>query len=158
MSYTLTLRREPTGAIELRRNTFQIVLDGNPAGTIDRHQTVELQVDPGQHTLQVKTGRYSSPARTFNAADGANLDFRCNGAILWPQYVASLFVPTIGLRLNAASGRTTSPHSQAEPCSAAGVQHHAVLGLAPDRLEPACLASNAARRDPATGGRRRSRS
>jgi hypothetical protein len=99
MSSTLTLKREATGAIELRRNTFHIVLDGNTAGTIDPHQTVELQVDPGQHTLQVKTGRYSSPARTFNAADGTNLDFRCNGAILWPQYVASLLIPTIGLRL-----------------------------------------------------------
>jgi hypothetical protein len=100
MSYTVTLNREATGAIELRRHTFQIVLDGNAAGTIDRHQTVELQVDPGPHTLQVKTGRYSSPARTFDAADGTNLDFRCNGAILWPQYVASLVVPTIGLRLH----------------------------------------------------------
>ena len=100
MSSTLTLKREATGAMELRRSSFEIILDGQPAGSIDRHQTVELPVDPGPHTLQVKTGRYSSPARTFEAADGANVSFRCNGAILWPQYVASLFVPTIGLRLN----------------------------------------------------------
>jgi hypothetical protein len=86
--------------MELRRSRFEIVLDGQPAGSIDRHQTVEVPVDPGPHTLQVKTGRYSSPSRTFDAADGDNIDFRCNGAILWPQYVASLFVPTIGLRLN----------------------------------------------------------
>lgn len=98
--YTLTLRREATGAMELRRSPFEITLDGNPAGTIDRHQTVELEVEPGPHTLQVKTGRYSSPARAFDATDGANLDFRCNGAILWPQYVASLLVPKIGLRLH----------------------------------------------------------
>ena len=98
MSSTLILERESTGAMELRRNRFEIVLDGEPAGSIDRHQTVELQVEPGTHTLQVKTGRYSSPARTFDAADG--LEFHCNGAILWPQYLASLFVPTIGLRLH----------------------------------------------------------
>jgi hypothetical protein len=100
MSSTLTLKREATGAMELRRGSFEIVLDGHNAGSIDRHQTVEVPVDPGPHTLQVKTGRYSSPARTFDAADGSNLNFRCNGAILWPQYVASLFVPTIGLRLH----------------------------------------------------------
>lgn len=99
MSSTLTLKREATGAIELRRGTFEIVLDGNPAGSIDRNQTVELQVEPGMHTIQVKSGRYSSPAREFDAGDGTNINFRCDGAVLWPQYVASLLLPTIGLRL-----------------------------------------------------------
>ena len=100
MSSTLRLERKASGAIELRRDAFEIVLDGNPAGSIERHQTVELQVEPGPHTLQVKAGRYSSPARQFDATDDTYIDFRCNGAILWPQYVASLFVPTIGLRLH----------------------------------------------------------
>jgi hypothetical protein len=100
MSSTLTLEREASGAMELRRSSFEIILDGNAAGSIERHQTVELQVKPGPHTLQVKAGRYSSPARSFDAADGTPIKFRCNGAILWPQYVASLFVPTIGLRLH----------------------------------------------------------
>jgi len=31
MSSTLTLKREATGTVELRRNTFEIVLDDNPA-------------------------------------------------------------------------------------------------------------------------------
>ncbi len=100
MSSTLTLEREATGAMELRRRPFEIILDGEPVGSIDRHQAVELAVAPGPHTLQVRTGRYSSPARSFDAADGARTTFRCNGAILWPQYVASLVVPGIGLRLH----------------------------------------------------------
>jgi hypothetical protein len=100
MSSTLTLERASTVAAELRRGSFEIILDGKPAGSIERHQTVELQVEPGPHTLQVKAGRYSSPARNFDTADRTNISFRCNGAILWPQYVASLFVPTIGLRLH----------------------------------------------------------
>ena len=98
MSPTLVLERETVAVAELRRKPFQIILDGSPAGSIDRNQTVELPVEPGPHTLQVRTGRYSSHARSFDAADG-NIRFRCNGAILWPQYVASLFVPTIGLKL-----------------------------------------------------------
>jgi hypothetical protein len=99
MSSTLTLKREAAGAAELRRSRFEIVLDGKPVGLIDRNQTVELQVEPGPHTLLVKTGRYSSPAREFNVQDGVDITFRCNGAVLWPQYAASLLVPTIGLRL-----------------------------------------------------------
>ena len=99
MSPTVILERKTTGVMELRRKPFQITLDSNPAGSIDRNQTVELPVEPGPHTLQVRTGRYSSHAQSFDAADGTNIRFRCNGAILWPQYVASLFAPTIGLKL-----------------------------------------------------------
>src|SRR5579862_9102894 len=99
MSTTVILERETTVVAELRRKPFQVVLDGSPAGTIDRNQTVELPVERGRHTLQVKEGRYSSHAQSFDAADGTTVRFRCNGAILWPQYVASLLVPTLGLKL-----------------------------------------------------------
>lgn len=99
MSSTVTLERAATGPMELRRGPFEVILDGKPAGLIERHQTVELQVDAGPHTLQVKAGRYSSSARNFDAADGRHINFRCNSSILWPRYVASLFVPTLGLKL-----------------------------------------------------------
>jgi hypothetical protein len=92
-------RQAPSGVMELRRGRFEIVLDGNSAGSIDRNQTVELPVEPGRHTLQVRTGRYSSHVHSFDAADGTDIRFRCNGAIFWPHYVASLFVPAIGLKL-----------------------------------------------------------
>jgi hypothetical protein len=99
MSPTVILERETAGIAELRRKPLRIILDGSPAGSIDRNQTIELPIKPGPHMLQVRTGRYSSRAQSFDIADGANIRFRCNGAILWPQYVASLFVPTIGLKL-----------------------------------------------------------
>jgi hypothetical protein len=99
MSPTVILERETAGIAELRRKPLRIILDGSPAGSIDRNQTIELPVEPGPHMLQVRTGRYSSRAQSFDIADGTNIRFRCNGAILWPQYVASLFVPTIGLKL-----------------------------------------------------------
>ncbi len=99
MSPTVTLERETAHVAELRRKPFAIILDGNPAGSIDRNQTVELPVNPGAHTLQVRAGRYSSHAQSFDAENGTDVRFRCNGAILWPQYLASLLVPTIGLKL-----------------------------------------------------------
>jgi hypothetical protein len=99
MPPTVILERATVAAMELRRHPFDIILDGSPAGSIDRNQTVELPVEPGSHTLKVRTGRYSSPAHSFDAVDGTNVRFRCNGALLWPHYVASLLVPTIGLKL-----------------------------------------------------------
>jgi hypothetical protein len=99
MSSTLILGRETDGVAELRRKPFQILLDGTAAGSIDRNQTVELPIAPGPHTIQVRVGRYSSHTRSFDASDGRNVRFRCNGAIFWPRYLASLLVPTIGLKL-----------------------------------------------------------
>lgn len=99
MTSTLVLERATTGTAELRRNDFEIILDGAPAGSIERNQTVELPVEPGSHTLQVRTGRYSSHEHPFDAAEGTNIRFLCNGAIFWPHYIASLLVPRIGLKL-----------------------------------------------------------
>lgn len=99
MSATVTLERATKGIVELRRSPFEIILDGSAAGSIDRGETVELPVEAGPHTLRVRSGRYSSRALSFDADDISNLHFRCNGAILWPRYIASLLVPTIGLKL-----------------------------------------------------------
>lgn len=97
---SLVLKREATVAVELRRRPFEIILDGEAAGTIARGQAVELEVGPGAHTLMVRSGRYSSPRREFEADNDTEVGFRCNGAILWPRYVASLFAPKLGLHLS----------------------------------------------------------
>lgn len=98
MSSQLTLKREGVG-IELRRGPFEIVLDGDRAGSIERHQTVELPVEAGQHTLQVNAGRYSSRREAFDVADGDAVNFRCHGPMVWPRYVASILMPNIALAL-----------------------------------------------------------
>ncbi len=98
MSATLTVRRDGVG-IELRRGTFDIAVDGNSAGSIDWRQTVELAVEPGRHTLQIRAGRYSSRTETFEAADGGAVSFRCHGAMVWPRYVASIVAPNLGISL-----------------------------------------------------------
>jgi hypothetical protein len=102
MSPAVILQRETVRVTELRRKPFQIILDGNAAGSIDRNQTLELPVEPGAHTLQARAGRYSSRTWTFDAVVGTVIRFRCNGAILWRRYVAALVVPTIVLKLDPA--------------------------------------------------------
>ncbi len=67
--------------------------------TIERGRTIEVQIVPGRHTLQVRKGRYSSRSRTFDATGGEVVDFRCHGAMVWPRYVASLVKPDVALSL-----------------------------------------------------------
>jgi hypothetical protein len=98
MSATLRLTRGVFG-IELRRGPFEFSIDGEPVGSIKMNETVETPIGPGHHTLQVRAGRYSSPQRSFEAADEEVVNFRCRGPAIWPVWVASLVVPAIGIAL-----------------------------------------------------------
>ncbi len=98
MPATLRLTREST-LLELRRGPFEITVDGNDAGSIKYHETVDTRVEPGQHTLQVRKGRYSSRHLPFEVADGDVASFRCNSAVIWPVYLASIIVPSLALTL-----------------------------------------------------------
>jgi hypothetical protein len=106
MSATLTLTRESL-IMELRRALFEITLDGTTAGSIDRHGTFETEVAPGHHTLQVRAGRYTSRTQSFDVADGDAVNFRCSGARIWPIYLTSIVVPSLGLSLKREDGPAT---------------------------------------------------
>jgi hypothetical protein len=99
MAATLQLTRATNVLLELRRGTFDVLLDGKDVGTIERNKTIDLPVDAGRHTLQVKEGRYTSSERPFDVADGDVVNFRCNGAIIWPVYLASLAKTDLALTL-----------------------------------------------------------
>jgi hypothetical protein len=98
MSATLRLTREGAG-IELRRGPFQITVDGNDLGSIQRHETVEKSLEPGHHTLRLRAGRYSSQDHSFDLSDGDVVNFRCHGAMVWPRYVASILKPDLAISL-----------------------------------------------------------
>ncbi len=104
MSATLTMKRESV-IMELRRAPFEITLDDKTVGSIDRHGSFETQVAPGHHTLQVRAGRYTSPAHGFDVADGDAVNFRCSGARIWPIYLVSFAVSSLGLSLKPDDGR-----------------------------------------------------
>ena len=98
MAATLHLVREGT-VMELRRATFEVLLDGDDVGAIEPHQTVELPIEPGHHELQVKAGRYASRRDSFDTADGETVMFRCYGGRTWPLYLASIVKPDMALVL-----------------------------------------------------------
>ena len=98
MAATLHLVREGT-IMELRRGTFQVLLDGDDVGSIEPHKTIEVPIQPGHHELQVKTGRYTSRSDHFDTADGEVVTFRCYGGRIWPLYLASIVKPDLALTL-----------------------------------------------------------
>ena len=98
MAATLQIVRNGT-IMELRRGTFRVLLDGNDVGSIESNQTIEVPIEPGHHTLQVKEGRYTSHRRPFDATDGDTVNFRCYGGRIWPIYLASLVKPDLALTL-----------------------------------------------------------
>jgi hypothetical protein len=58
-----------------------------------------VPIEPGHHTLQIKAGRYTSRIHPFDTADGEIVNFRCNGARIWPLYVASIVKPDLAIAL-----------------------------------------------------------
>lgn len=98
MTVTLNVNREGFG-MELRRGTFHVLLDGNEIGSIEWKHSEGWPIEPGQHMLQIKAGRYASQRRSFHAVNGEVVNFLCNGARIWPLYVASIFKPNLAISL-----------------------------------------------------------
>jgi hypothetical protein len=98
MSATLTLTHKAIG-VEVRRGTYDVVLDGERAGSLEMNDTIEIPIEPGRHTLQVRNGRNSSATQAFDAADGQTIAFRCTGKSFLPIFLASFFAPSLAIQL-----------------------------------------------------------
>jgi hypothetical protein len=98
MAATLKVRHKAIG-VEVRRGTYEIVVDGRPAGSLEMNETLEIPLETGRHALQVRNGRNSSRTRTFDAAEGETVTFRCTGKRFLPIFLASFVVPSLALSL-----------------------------------------------------------
>jgi hypothetical protein len=100
MSATLKVTQEsllnPAGIL---RGTFDVVVDGKSVGSIKWHETIEVPVEPGQHTLQVRKDRYSSKVKAFDAAEEEFVAFRCNRRRHPLILVTMLFAPSLAISL-----------------------------------------------------------
>ena len=72
-------------------------LDGNDVGD-DQHQAIEVPVEPGPRTLQVKAGRSTADDAPLTRPTERS-SIRCNGAVIWPVYLASIVKPDLALTL-----------------------------------------------------------
>lgn len=98
MTATLALTHKAIGA-EVRRGPYDVLVDGEPVGTVAMNATFEVAIDPGRHTLQIRNGRNSSGTHTFDAADGTTVAFRCTGKRFLPLFLASFVVPSLAIKL-----------------------------------------------------------
>jgi hypothetical protein len=98
MSATLKVTHRAIGA-EVRRDAYDVVVDGTRVGSVEMNDTMELPVDPGRHTLQVRDGRKSSRTEAFDVEDNATVAFRCTGKRFLPIFLASFLVPRLALKL-----------------------------------------------------------
>ncbi len=99
MAATLKLTHKTIG-VEIRRGTYDVVLDEQPAGSLELNETIEIPVEPGHHTLQVRNGRNSSRPKTFDAAEGETVAFRCSGKSILPIFLLSFVAPSLALSLH----------------------------------------------------------
>ena len=98
MAATLRLTHKAIGA-EVRRGTYDIVVDGQPAGSVEMNDTIEIPIEPGRHTLQVRDGRNSSRTQTFESAESETVAFRCTGKSFLPIFLASFVVPSLAIQV-----------------------------------------------------------
>ena len=98
MPATLKLTHKAIGA-EVRRGTYAAVVDGQRAGTLELNQTIDIPVEAGRHTLQVRNGRNSSRTKKFDVAEGEIVSFRCSGKSILPIFLLSFVVPSLALSL-----------------------------------------------------------
>jgi hypothetical protein len=99
MSATLKLTHKTIG-VEVRRGTYDAMVDGERAGSVELNETIDIPVEPGRHTLQVRNGRNSSRTKTFDAAEGEIVAFRCGGKSILPIFLLSFVVPSLALSLH----------------------------------------------------------
>ena len=98
MTATLRVTHKAIGA-EVRRGPYDVVVDGRRAGSVDMNDTIEIPIESGRHTLQLRSGRKSSRTQIFEAADGQTVAFRATGKSFLPIFLASFFVPSLALQL-----------------------------------------------------------
>ena len=99
MSATLKPTHKAIG-VEVRRGPYVVVLDGERVGSLELNDTFETPVESGRHTLQVRSGRNSSRTKTFDAAEGEVVGFRCSGKSILPVFLLSFVVPSLALSLH----------------------------------------------------------
>jgi hypothetical protein len=98
MPATLKLTHKAIG-VEVRRGTFDVVVDGERVGSVEMNDTIEIPIEAGHHSLQVRNGRNLSRTLTFDAAEGQVVAFRCTGKRFLPIFLVSFVLPRLALSL-----------------------------------------------------------
>ena len=81
---------------------WEVFLDGKVAGSIANGAHVELLVEPGPHTLRLRSPRWKrrlSKERSFTVAEGQVVSFSAHEPRFWPMALAALVKPDLWITL-----------------------------------------------------------
>jgi len=67
MSATLKVTHKAIG-VEVRRGTFDVVVDGERVGSLEMNDTIEIPIEAGHHTRQVSMVQYLLPSHRSSSA------------------------------------------------------------------------------------------
>lgn len=98
MPATLKVTHKAIGA-EVRRDAYDVEVDGERVGSVEMNDTIQLPVEPGRHFLRVRNGRKSSSTARFDATEGEVVTYRCTGKRFLPIFLASFIVPRLALKV-----------------------------------------------------------
>ncbi len=86
---TVQLSRRGSGrGLSRLERAWKVLIDGNVVGTISKQETLELQLEPGSHSLRVRSMRYlQSPAESFQVTEGRVVGFSCRSRSSHPFLV-----------------------------------------------------------------------
>jgi hypothetical protein len=112
MSATLKVSHRAIG-VEVRRGTYDVLVNGERVGSLEMNNTFETSVEPGRHTLQVRNGRNSSRTKSFDATDDEIVAFRCSGKSILPIFLLSFVVPSLAISLHREYPRLESERHRA---------------------------------------------
>jgi hypothetical protein len=97
---TIRLVRTWSGiGIGAQNEQWNIAIDGIVVGSIANKETVEVAVEPGHHTLRLRSGRHRSVERSLDVAQDEVAGFSCHGPRFWPMLVAALINPDLWISL-----------------------------------------------------------
>ncbi|WP_442485190.1 hypothetical protein [Aeoliella sp. SH292] len=77
-----------------RSRDYHVQLDGRSLGTLNSGETLEFDIPPGSHSLEVRVGKCTSPLRMLNLKEGETVAFECGcrlkgwRALTAPWYLA----------------------------------------------------------------------
>jgi hypothetical protein len=95
---TLRLERRWTGLFGAAE-IWPIAIDATTVGSLAPHETVDVAVAPGHHTLRLGQGRHLSREQPFDVAKDELVSFSCHGPRIGGVLVAALRKPELWISL-----------------------------------------------------------
>ena len=103
MGATLKLTHKAIG-VEVRRGTYDIVVDGQRAGSLEMNDTIEIPIEPGRHTLQSSQWPKLQPNSDLRSPPRAKPSpSDAPERVFLPIFLASFVVPSLALQLRRDS-------------------------------------------------------